>query len=81
MPANEKEITVNLLREKHHVDRIERAARREGATVESILEAIEQEQEEIKKCCIRIRHCRRNKKRRTKKWSEEFMWKRRKNSR
>ncbi|MBO6111644.1 MAG: hypothetical protein J6P45_01180 [Lachnospiraceae bacterium] len=48
MPANEKEITVNLLREKHHVDRIERAARREGATVESILEAIEQEQEEIK---------------------------------
>ncbi len=47
MPTNEKEITVNLLRERQHLDRIERVARKEGATVDSILEAIEQEKSDI----------------------------------
>lgn len=47
MPTNEKEININLLRERQHVERIERAALKEGATVESILEAIEQEKKDI----------------------------------
>ena len=46
MPNNEKEINVNLIRERQHVERIERVARKEGATIESILEAIEQEKAE-----------------------------------
>lgn len=49
MPMNEKEINVNLMRERQHVERIERAARSEGATIESILAAIEQEKEDIDK--------------------------------
>ena len=47
MPYDEKEINVNLIRERQHVERIERVARKEGATVESILEAIEQEKADI----------------------------------
>ena len=47
MPTYEKEINVNLMRERQHVERIERAARKENATIESILEVIEQEKADI----------------------------------
>ena len=45
--TTEKELNVNLLRELHHLNRVERVARRENASVEDILEAIELEKSDI----------------------------------
>ena len=46
MPG-EKEINVNLMREKHHVERIAKVVKREGSTKEDILEAINDELKQI----------------------------------
>ena len=46
MPG-EKEINVKLLREKHRVERIKKAALKEGATIQDVLEAIADEEAEI----------------------------------
>ncbi|MBQ7564001.1 MAG: hypothetical protein IJT16_08430 [Lachnospiraceae bacterium] len=46
MPT-EKELNINLLREKHRVERIKRAALREGATIQDVLNAIAEEEAEL----------------------------------
>lgn len=46
MPS-EKELNINLLREKHRIEHIKRAALKEGATIQDILDAIEVEEAEI----------------------------------
>ena len=47
MPMTEKELNVNLLREKHHVMRIKKVAMRPGATIEDVISACEDEEQEI----------------------------------
>ena len=47
MPTNEKEITVNLLREKQHLTRVRKVASKENATIQEVLEAIDDEISDI----------------------------------
>ncbi len=47
MPTNEKEININLMERLHLLKRIKKVATKEGATVQEIIEAIDDEAADI----------------------------------
>ncbi len=47
MPTNEKELNMYLLERSHSIKRIKKAAMKEGATIQDVLEVIESEEADV----------------------------------